>query len=102
MGNRKLYGNRRGSRSGDMPEHRHLSPPPEPEVTSGAADQGGTPEDVLQSGGRAALLTSIRGMARLLQATLNVWLTSPGLQPAELEELNDIVKPAIDALWRIK
>jgi len=72
---------------------------PSPIANDDEGDQGGTPEDVLQSVD-AAVLTSARGMARLLQSTLDVWLSTPGCSLGE--ELNDALKPAIDALWRIR
>jgi len=74
---------------------------PSPLANDDEGDLAGTREHVSQSGD-AAVLTSVRGMARLLQATLDVWLTTPGISAERAEFLNDNVKPAIDALWRVR
>jgi len=72
---------------------------PSPVADDDEGDQAGTRENVLQSAD-ASVLTSVRGVARLLQSTLDVWLSTPGCTLGE--ELNDALKPAIDALWRIR
>jgi len=94
-GSRGAWQGRGGSRVSRSSDSSSL---PSPLANDDEGDQGGTPENVLESDGR--LRHSVRNMARLLQTTLDIWITSPGIQAADAEALNDIVKPTIDALWR--
>jgi len=98
MGNRTIYGSRRGSRSGVRPEPSPFSSSRASEGSSDAAEQGGTPDVVYESLDVAAMRRLSRDLARVLQTALS----HVRVEDVGYEELRDAVKPAIDLLWRVK
>jgi len=97
MANNRIYGNRRGSRSGVRPEPSPSSPSRALEATDVAGEQGGTPDDVLQSNESA-----VRGLVVQLANVLHraAAVTVDALGEAS-EDYHDALRSAADILYAV-
>jgi len=97
MANNRIYGNRRGSRSGVRPEPSPSSPSRALEATDVAEEQGGTPDDVLKSN-ELAVRGLVRKLAECLHAASSVTLDALG---EDGTEFYGALRGAADTLFGI-
>jgi len=93
-----LYGSRRGSRSGAMPEQPHSSSssPTSTAGEAGAGQKGGTPDDVRPMSNADGVRRVVRKVAFALLVLEQLLVEDQ----AALEDWGDNVKPAVDLLFR--
>jgi len=90
----RVIGSRRQDRAAARAGASATFPPTEPEVPSGEAEQGGTPDDVLS-------LDSDGGVRRVVTRLALALLALERVVPeGTLEAWGDNVRPAIDLLFR--
>jgi len=97
MANNRIYGNRRGSRSGVRPEPSPPSPSRASEATDVAGEQGGTPDDVLQSN-EAAVRGLVVQLANVLSCAAAVAVDALG---EASEDYHDALRSAADILYTV-